>query len=310
MSENALVTFQGLPEHLKGYVSDSAKSDLGRLKPSDIGVSFLKCCQTQSREARPNPSTGEPGIQFGAMFDSRSRKIIPVGTLIIPLLRTVRYIKWIGRPGEGRMEFTTDNENDPRIKACNGLQFTTDPRTQKQLPPLVTEYTNFYVACREIAEPVLLSFARTSVPIGRRWTQDLIKATKGRLPLRCLTFKLGQPSVKRDASNEWYQFNIEPAGFTDAAAMKKVDELHEAALAMHAASTGAEFTQIDEDEDDPAETFTKQQTAEPMNVVGTPANAQPTQQATQQQPAVQQQQAPVNNPAPLQTAPNRSNSAW
>jgi hypothetical protein len=196
------------------------------------------------------------------MFISRNRQILPVGTQFIPLIRTVNYIKWAGRPGEGRMEFSTSDENDPRITKINGLAFIQDPRTGETKPPLVTKYVNFYCLTNGYPdEPLILSFYRTSDPIGRRFTQDVFKATKcGHLPLRALVYQFGAPTVKRDKGQEWVQFNPQPAGFAPPQAEEKINKMYEFAESLKQASTGAEFQQLreeDEGDDEPAETHTK-----------------------------------------------------
>jgi hypothetical protein len=225
-------------------------SDFGTLKPSDFGVGFIKLCHGQSREAKKG-ANGEPPIAIGEMFISRNRQVLPVGTQFIPLLRTVNYIKWAGRPGEGRMEFSTSDENDPRIAKISGLTFTQDPRTGETKPPLVTQYVNFYCLVNGYAdEPLILSFYRTSAPIGRRLTQDTFKASKcGHIPLRALLYQFGAPTVKREKGQEWVQFNPLPCGFAPAAAEERINKMYDFAESLKQASTGAEFQSLREEED-------------------------------------------------------------
>jgi hypothetical protein len=279
-----------LPAHLQKYVTESAshQNEMGVLKPSDFGINIIKVCQSQSREARPG-SAGEPALPLGTMFLSRDRKVIPIGTPVIPLLRTVRYIKWNGRPGEGKMEFSTDNPNDARIKACDGLAWKQDQRTGKTLKPLVTEYCNFYVLCRECPdEPLLLSFSRTSASLGRKLTQDIIKATRGnKMPMRGLVYTLQTPRIERDAANEWYQINVVAGGFAPAEAESRANEMFELACALRDASTGAEFASIDADDGDSSPTV---EAAAPANVINEPALRNVTHPA---QPAT-----PVASPSP------------
>ena len=248
---NQLSVLNNLPEHLKSYTSEQHRQDFGSLKPSDYGINMMKMCQGQSKEARPGHN-GEPALPLGSMFLAQNRQVIQPGTLFIPLLRTNRYIKWNGRPGEGRMEFSTDNANDPRIVACNGLAWIQDERTGKNLKPLVTEYVNFYVMLQgQYEEPVLLSFSRTGMKNARSLTQNTARATAfGKLPLRALAYKLGAPLIDRDASNEWYQFNVVPAGFAPAEVKDHADRLYLLACALRDASTGAELANIDTDADE------------------------------------------------------------
>jgi hypothetical protein len=236
----------------------------GHLQPADIGINFVKIVHGQSKEARPGPN-GEPALPLGTIFLSRDRKVIQPDTPFIPLLRAVRYIKWDGRPGEGRMAFTCTDPNDRRIKDCDGLAWKPDPRNpSKQLKPEVTAYVNLYVLLKDCPdEPVMLSFSRTGAAAGRKLTQQLIKATLGgKLPLYSLMFKLGKPSEETDGQNLWYHHNCIQNGHVPPEALDAAKTMYEKALILNSMSTGAEFANAESDEepqDEPA--------AQPANVL-------------------------------------------
>lgn len=289
--DNALA--HNLPAHLTKYMSEEQHDDLGALTPADFGIGFIKIGHGQSREAKPGPN-GEAAVPPGVMFISRDRTLVPEGTPFIPLCRSVTYIKWEGRPGDGHMEFSTRDPEDKRIKAIKGLDFTKDPRTGKNLAPLVTTYVNFYVMLKGCEEPLLLSFHRTSIPIGRKLTQELFRSTKNnRLKLFTTLFTLNKPIPKRDGSNEWHQFNPVFAMYTPPEAIEAAERMYDLAIALRDASSGAEFTTIeDEPEDDDAPSTIQAE----ARVIHTPAPQQlqtppPMQNVTP--PQTQQQQAPA-----------------
>lgn len=312
MSTNALAN--NVPAHLAHLYNEQTgyRDQFGSLDPADIGVNFLKICHGQSREARPAGSL--PAIPVGTMFLSRDRTVVPPGSAFIPLLRSVRYIKWRGRPGDGAMEFTTTDKNDPRIVACRGLEWIKDERTNTQLKPLVTTYVNFWIALQTCPEePVMISFSRTSLPLGRKLTQNLMRSTKGSLPLLAFMFKLETPTEESDSVNIWSHFNLQPSGYTPETALPHAEKLFEAAKALQALSTGNEFSVLDNDNgDDAPEAPAPQhpQSASPANVLN--ANSSVVNTAPVGPPAQAAAPAPVQRaaaaPAPT-VAPQRA-AAW
>lgn len=250
-----IVQKHNMPEFLAKYITPNVQEDsrnlddMGPLDPSDFGIGFVKLVTSSSRENTPGwgPVGNENPLPVSTIFTSREHKVIPVGSKFVPLLRSVRYIRWIGRPGDGRMEFQTHDPRDPRIAKIDGLAFRNDPNSGRTLPPLVTKYINFYVMTQVSDEPLVLSFYRTSEPVGKRFTQDLWRATKGyKAPIRCLQFIFEQPRIVRDGANSWPQFKFCPAGFVTEEIMKKADLLHETAMALDKAAQGSEFGSLDE----------------------------------------------------------------
>jgi hypothetical protein len=245
-----------LPAHLQKYMSEKPNAeDMGHLDSSDIGINMIKLGHVQNKECKRagwGVTGQEPQIPVGSMFLSRDGKIIPPNTHFIPLIRTVKYIKWIGKPGQdGRIDFTTDNEDDERIKSINGLSFRKDPNSGENLAPLVTKYINFYIMIQGVELPILLSFKRTAIPDGKWLTSNIIMATDGnRLKPFTLVYRFNAPKVVRDGEQDWFGFSMTPAGFTPPEAIDKAAKMYELARALSALTTPAEF----EGEEAPAET--------------------------------------------------------
>jgi hypothetical protein len=248
---NELALPSSVPEHLRAYYKQGGyREDIGRIDPSDVGTVFLKLVHGTMREAMPgwdgNPAT--PGMQLGTMFLSNDRKIVPVNTPIYPLYRTVRYIRWQGKPGDrdSKIVAITGNREDPRILAERGLEFK-EGRDGKTTAPLWTTYTNVYVAIPYANEPVVISFYRTSTTVGRNWTRALLRATQSfSLPLYTTKWLLGQPKIETDGKNHWAQIHIVPAGFTEVDRLKKLEALAEDAKFLVEASTGADFLNLED----------------------------------------------------------------
>lgn len=306
-----LVKVEGLPEYLQPMVNESGEHQeaFGHLKPADFGIGFIKLAQQMSRELKPGQN-GEPGVTLGSMFISRDRTNIPPGTPFIPLYRKVTYIRWLGRPGDGRMDFSTDRENDPRIVKIDGLSFKKNARTGETEPPLVTTYYNFYVWSKICeSEPLILSFYRTGTKLGRKFTQDLFRATKAaKLPLYSTLFTLGQPTIERDGAQEWYQFAIQPAGFTPEKLLAKAAEMFDLAKTLANASSGMEFSSLEDSEASNTSTPTgpaidaTASILEPAPTAAAPATNAP---VPQQQ---QQAAAPAVTAAPA--TPAQKTSLW
>ncbi len=249
---NELVHIAGLPAHLTQFAGEKQKyrNDFGELTQQDFGIAFIKLVHGQSKEAMPGwgPNGNEAPLAVGTMFLSRDHMILPIDTPFVPLCRSTTYIKWDGKPGSGKMAFSTTRKDDPRIKAIDGLAFLKDPRTGATNAPLVTTYVNFYCLVKGSDEPVLLSFYRTSTPIGRGLTQDLYKHTKGgTLPLFSTMWKLAQPKVKHDGDQSWMQMSPVFLGYTPEGPVKVALTAYEQACMLRDASTGAEFSTIDDE---------------------------------------------------------------
>lgn len=295
------------------------RNDLGQLRPADFGISFCKLVMEKMRETKVGwgPTGKEAPLPLNTMFLSRDHHIILPGTRFIPLMRRVSYIKWIGKPGEGRMEFQTDDANDPRILACDGLAFRKNERTGVTDAPIVTEYTNFYIWLQTFPdEPVLLSYHRTSVKNGRKLTQDVTRATKmGKAPLCSLVYQFEAPRMKMEGTQEWPQFAVSPSGFTPEAALEAAMKMREIAEELSKASE-LTFAQIERDSVEPMpQTITAQATPLPnsMSEMLSPPPQEPTRQfvqgGSQPQQFVQQPQTYVppvqvqHNPAAPPAAP-------
>ena len=297
-----------LPEHIRQYLSPTPIMDqMGHVDQSDIGINMIKLAQDTSKETKKvgwGPTGQEPMVPKGSMFLKNDGKILSPGTLFVPLLRTVKYIKWIGKPGQGQMEFMCDTDTDPRIG--DGLQFKKDRNTGEVAAPEVTKYVNFYVLLQGQDMPVLISFKRTSSPTGKALTQALVNCTQAnRLPYFTFMFTLGTPKIVRDGSLEWYDFTFAPAGYTPSEAIDKAKKMSEMAKALAQMTTAQDF----EGEPTRAAEETMQQTPAqhpnagiviqgnatvmpPQPVVQTLPIQQPVQPPVQQAP-VQQQQQPV-----------------
>ena len=182
------------------------------------------------------------------MFLSRECSVIPAGTPFIPLYRNVRYIKWIGKPGEGRIDYMTQDKNDSRIKAEQGLTFRKDNNSGETIAPSVTTYINFYVMIRGTEFPAILSFKRTGIPDGKRLTQDILLATQGSsLPMFALTFILNTPKVVKDGNLHWHLYSIRAAGYTDQSMLDRAEKMAELAKNLSNMATEAEFESAEND---------------------------------------------------------------
>lgn len=254
-AQPASAPLAAIPDHVKALMkpvgSNAYRDDFGELSAQDFGVSFLKIVCQMSKEALPNwDKRGAQPMPVGTMFVSRTHKIIQPGTFFVPLLRKVRYIHWLGKPGQGKMAFTTDNKNDPRITSIHGLDFRDDPENPgKQKAPAVTQYINFYILLQGETEPMILSFYRTGIKKGRAMTQDLHTAchtAHWTLPMLTFMYKIVDPVFEVNEGQQWPVVTTEPAGYTPAEIITKCQAALELAKAMSEASTGAEFQNIDE----------------------------------------------------------------
>jgi len=244
--ESNLALPDNAPAYLEHYLKPAEEnaSLFGKMDAADIGTTFLKLVHQSSREAIAgwDDEKKAPAIPFGTMFLSRDHAIIPPDTTIVLLLRTKRFIKWEGKPGEGKVVATANERTDPQIVNENGLAFGSNKNTGETIKPAWTEYTNFYLAMQQCKEPVMLSFYRTSLPEGRKLTQTLMRASSGfKLPPYVLKFKLRTPTTETRGMNTWPKMNVQPDGFVAEELLGHLKKLFNAACIMHTASTGSEY---------------------------------------------------------------------
>jgi hypothetical protein len=220
-----------LPDYIAKLASKDKKfaEDLGRVEASDLSLNMLKIVHGQSPQARAGwgPNRDKPALPVGTMFLSRDGSIIPAGTPFVILMRDCTYIKWEGRPGDGRMVFLTKDPQDPRIVEIDGLAFKKNPQTGETVSPEVTQYVNFYIMLAGHADmPTLLSFKRTGIPDARRLTQDLLVAMQaGELPMYSFMHKLRAPKEKQDGNLFWHLIAWEPSGFIPENYLPKAERL-------------------------------------------------------------------------------------
>jgi len=239
-----------VPEHLKDYLDVSRKyiQDVGDVAVSDVGLNFLKLVHGMSKEAAPgwNGAESQP-LPQGTMLLSRDQKILPPGSVVLPLIRQTRYIKWEGRPGNGVMLDQSDSASDPKITKENGLSWGRD-EANKTIPPKWTKYVNFWVISKfNQDEPAILSFYRTSLNVARNWTSELMRLTKGwQYPLWLFRFKLLEPRWVNDGKNKWPQFNIAFDGFVQKDKLPNVEKAYQTARALFMATRSQAQVYMDE----------------------------------------------------------------
>jgi len=249
---NAMNDLVQVPKYLldKYGQSQPNRKQFGQLEAQDFGLNFLKIVHGSSKQAAHGwgPTSQEPALAVGTMFLSRDGTIIPSNTPFIPLYRNVRYIYWEGTPGNGRIIFMTSDKHDSRIKEIRGLEFIKNKATGEIQSPLVTTYINFYIMVKGSELPCILSFKRTGIPDGRRFTQDLIFATdSGKLPMFACTFLLGPVRTVKDGNLIWYHPTIKAAGFTAEAMIDRAAKMSELAESLSNMATEAEFEASESD---------------------------------------------------------------
>lgn len=290
---NEIAVVSQLPAHIAAIVTkDGYRDQFGDMQSSDIKLNFLKITYGDSPQATKHgwgPTGQEQPLPIKTMFLSRSGQVIPVGTSFIPLYRSVRYISWEGRPGQGRMLFSTTDKNDTRIKEfmkdpqtgrwVNGLDFPKDAHGKTMAPP-VTTYINIYVMLPICAWPCLLSFKRTSTPAGHQFSSDLFMATttpQGRIPMHSLMFKLQEPKTIDDAGKPYYHFTWKAAGYTtDPAVFAKAAEMSQTAEAINSIASEQD---LEGEDSEPAHETLKAATPATITVQAPPVQAQPVVQA-------------------------------
>lgn len=296
-----------IPAYLASEFGNAPTDAMGEILPSDLGVPFVKMVHGQSAEAKPNwGGNNEQPMQQGTMFLSSNHTILPPGTPFIVLCRRVSYIKWIGKPGDGKIAYSTLDRNDPRIVKEDGLNFRkdpSDPTGMKQLPPLVTTYYNYYVLTPfNMEQPHVLSFYRTGMETGKKLLRAIFEGTNGfKANPYVLKFEFGTPHWEQDGKNSWPQFTFKPAGFTSENTLKKAKEVLPLALMM--AQAGAASAPAPAEE--PAtlgETGSMETDEAPMK------NVTPTQQQLLQAQVVQQHTQVIQQPA--QIVENSTTALW
>lgn len=289
-----------LPAYMqKHMITDPNQDEFGLMEPSDIGLNMIKVAQSNSREAKQAGwgFTGqEPQIPVGTMFLSKEGKIIQPGTYFVPLIRTVKYIHWIGPKGQGRIDFMCDRPDDPRIVKIDGLAFKEDPHDGARKAPIVTKYINFYVLIPGQELPVLMSFKRTSIPDGRWLTNSTRMATiANKVHMYGLLYKFGQAKKVVDGNNDWFALTFQPAGITPEEGIEKAAKMAAFAKDLAQLASAKDYEAM-EHGDEGGETITAQATVVSTGPVAPAAPAAPPMPPPVQQQPVQVQPAPVQQP--------------
>ena len=246
MSNLPAVVKPQLPESLpKEYALQYGKQagayaqDAGDVTIADIGLSFIKLIHGMSKEAKPGWDGPESkALAPGTMLLSRQKKILPVGTIFVPLLRSTRYIKWEGRPGDGRMIDVCESANDPKIQRDNGLAWIRD-EAGDLVPPSWTKYVNFWcITPHNPQEPAILSFYRTSLPVAKRLTSELLRLTNvWSLPLFLFKFEFRTPRWAQKGNNSWPQIEFAYQGPVKQEGLTKTENAYKIAQALFQATS-------------------------------------------------------------------------
>ena len=326
MSETALATTGvPLPAHIAAMAKKDAYADqFGAISGRDIKLNIIQIVYGDDRRTKPGwgVAGNEPALPVKTMVLSQSGQIIPPGTPFVPVFRSVRYIAWTGRPGDGQMLFSTINKDDERIKHflkdpatgrwISGLAFLKDPRTGETMAPAVTEYINFFIMLPICEWPCLLSLKRSSTPSGHKLTSDILMATitkdGERIPIYSLMFKFGEPkTIDENSPKPYYHLTWQPAGFTTRAeTFAKAAELSVTAEALNSITTPEEL-EGEEAEDKPSAPPLRQVTPETpgapgyVRVVAPPT--QPITPTTPTTPVPSFGAAPAAPPAPPVAVP-------
>lgn len=309
---NDLAVINSLPEHIRALVKpeDAAgqrghyREQFGHLEPRDLGLNFIKLAYDNSKTTTGTWATPEGRRPpSGSMFLSRDGKVIPPGTPFVPLLRNTRYILWEGKPGQGRMVFSTQNPKDPQILAIRGLEWSKDPNTGNPIAPKVTTYVSFFVMVMGHDQPVVLSFKRTGMNEGRLMTQVLMEATNfGTIPMYSLQFILKEPRSDTDGQHNWWLYNIAPAGYTDARVLPKAQQMSMLAEALAQATSDAEFAD-EGDAEAPSTPPSASSNLTPAPTLPTPPGGAPVVTPPAATQPVSSALAPAPAPAPAPATP-------
>lgn len=237
MSSSIVPANQQLPAFLQGLQTSktSLLEDFGGLTKSDVSLTFVKICQSTSPEGKSKDPKVAPKVNPGLLFDSKNKDVIAAGTPFMPLFRKRKFIHWTGPINEGgKIAFSTDNPNDPRIRAIKGLEFLTDPATGKTLPPAVTEYLNFYLMVAGYDDPLVLSFSRTSTKEGKDFSQSLLaQVSKDQLPMYAHQYVFGDCVFHEEGDLSWWKISIKPDGVVqDEEAFKMAEEMYNKAKVL------------------------------------------------------------------------------
>jgi len=236
-----------LPDYLQKYVHTDKpnREQFGYLDRSDLSLNFVQIVHPNSLHTQPGwGATGqEAAIPVKTMVLNRSGRVISVETPFVPLYRHVQYIQWQGKPGskDAKIVFLTDNRNDKRITDIDGLSFGRDEK-DNAISPKVTTYINIYIMIKGEELPCILSYKRTGMPEGRRFTQDMLLATKGGvLDIFALMYKFGPVKEVRDGTLLWYLPTVKAAGFTPAEIIDKASKMAEISKNLSTMAGSTEF---------------------------------------------------------------------
>lgn len=173
-----------------------------------------------------SPLVAEDKMEVGKYVNSITKEYL--GGRFLALFPFKQYVKF---DEDGKLLWKSIDRTDPRV--VQGLEWKKDGDGEEQ-PPEVTEFINVLTLWEvdgewDISMPLILSFKKTSLRIGRQF--NTLLALRGSAPEA-----VGIPYVistfeKQDGQKRWHLPKIVPASKKDG---KVAKEVVEAAIAMAA----------------------------------------------------------------------------
>jgi len=162
-----------------------------------------------------SPDVIEGGLKVGTIINSLTKETLD--DQFIALFPFKQYIKFTE---EGKVEWKTIDRTDPRVEA--GLQWVGDEA------PEVTEFINMLCIWRvggewDISMPLILSFKKTSLRIGRQFNTLLSLSQAQGKPYYAVPYRI-KTYLKQDGQKSWYLPKISPVPTKDGKLPKEVLE--------------------------------------------------------------------------------------
>lgn len=162
-----------------------------------------------------SPDVVEGGLKSGTVINSLTKETLD--GQFLALFPFKQYIKFTE---EGKVEWKTIDRTDPRVEA--GLQWVGDEA------PAVTEFINMLTIFKvggewDLSMPLILSFKKTSLRIGRQFNTLLSLSQAQGKPYYASPYSI-KTFLKQDGQKSWYLPKISPVPSKEAKVPKEVIE--------------------------------------------------------------------------------------
>lgn len=184
-----------------------------------------------------SPEVLEQGATAGHMVNSITKEDYGEEMKIIPLLHFKNRIKWGDREKGGGIECSSDNGKVSRPEfgglsclTCKEQKWNNEAKKETDRKPTCTLYYSFPCIPEGSDLPIGVSMERTKIKIAKKLL-SIARYAGGNLDLFAKKYRL-YVTKEKGPKGMYYNFDIEPVGFTSAYDYKMAEAMYKGLLGV------------------------------------------------------------------------------